>query len=687
MTIDHLDTPHQRQIALWAVRILSSNHALPFLVRDHQYADADIMECLRLPMGRESLTPLAAQAFLEKMRQELEDHEAVALREDVAANLDRFSRALRLSAIDAAVVGFLVVERTSALLNDVRLVMKDVYAQRPHRILALALDLPTEEVEMALRRSSRLWASGLIQTDSSRGVSRQVIEFFSPEMAKALCDGPCDTKSIVATLGVVQPAPTTLSVSDFPHLEPQLSDVLAYLRAAIQSKRWGVNILLHGPPGTGKTQLTRVIAKMLELPIYDYATIDKEGEPKSAMERLSSMRVVAPFFAETQTLFVFDEFEDVLASSSSERSATARHKGWFNQLLENNRHPVFWLTNSLHDLDPAYARRFQMIVEIPIPPRSQRAKILRHHVGAHLSASAIECLSHCENLAPAVVAQAAEVMQAFSSHLPVERRDDVMIRLVSSILEAQGHEKIAVSDEDGMLPSVYDPAFLQTPHDLTKIAEMLQRHPRARICLHGPPGTGKTAFGHWLARQLDRPLHVRRASDLLSPYVGVAEKNLARVFDCAQREDAILLIDEVDSFLQDRRIATRSWEITLVNEFLTRMENHSGLFLATTNRIDQLDAASLRRFDWKLHFDFLKPEPIRALLHAWCFRLGIGAPDNECERMIASMHSVTPGDFAAVARRHRFAPLARASDFLQAIMDDVSWKPEQARCIGFSNAI
>ncbi|WP_306456501.1 ATP-binding protein [Pseudomonas sp. LJDD11] len=126
---------------------------------------------------------------------------------------------------------------------------------------------------------------------------------------------------------------------------------------------------------------------------------------------------------------------------------------------------------------------------------------------------------------------------------------------------------------------------------------LINKRRGVNILLYGPPGTGKTAFGRWLAQALGKPLLAKRVSDLVSPYVGMTEQNLAGAFEQAQQQDAVLLLDEVDSFLQDRRKARQSWEITAVNEMLTQMESYRGLFIASTNLIADLDQASLRRFD------------------------------------------------------------------------------------------
>ncbi|MBW6608203.1 ATP-binding protein, partial [Salmonella enterica subsp. enterica serovar Weltevreden] len=87
-----------------------------------------------------------------------------------------------------------------------------------------------------------------------------------------------------------------------------------------------------------------------------------------------------------------------------------------------------------------------------------------------------------------------------------------------------------------------------------------------------------------------------------------------KAFRKAQNDGAVLLIDEVDSFLQDRRGAQHNWEVSEVNEMLTQMESFSGVFVASTNLMEGLDQAALRRFDLKVKFDYLRADQAWALL-------------------------------------------------------------------------
>jgi SpoVK/Ycf46/Vps4 family AAA+-type ATPase len=230
--------------------------------------------------------------------------------------------------------------------------------------------------------------------------------------------------------------------------------------------------------------------------------------------------------------------------------------------------------------------------------------------------------------------------------------------------------------ESARLPETYDPAFIKADVNLDELAAGLATAGRGRLCLYGPPGTGKTAYGHWLAQELGMPLLIKRGSDLLSKWVGGSERNIAEAFQEAQQSDSILLIDEVDSFLQDREGAHRSWEISSVNEMLIQMESFPGIFIASTNLINGLDQASLRRFDLKVEFGYLAPEQAWRLLARHCKTLGLRRPARALRPNLARLTNLTPGDFAAVARQHRFRPLKSAETLVGALHRECALKKD-----------
>ena len=135
-------------------------------------------------------------------------------------------------------------------------------------------------------------------------------------------------------------------------------------------------------------------------------------------------------------------------------------------------------------------------------------------------------------------------------------------------------------------------------------------------------------------------------------YVGQSEQNIAAMFNEARQQDAVLVLDEADSFLSDRRDARNSWEVTQVNELLTQMEAFEGIFICTTNLMSKLDQASLRRFAFKVQFYQLKPEQRVALFKQELVRLGGDEVDcSTWEPQVARLDKLTPGDFAVASRQ------------------------------------
>ena len=156
---------------------------------------------------------------------------------------------------------------------------------------------------------------------------------------------------------------------------------------------------------------------------------------------------------------------------------------------------------------------------------------------------------------------------------------------------------------------------------------------------------------------------------------GGTEQNIKLAFEEALDENGVLLFDEVDSFLMDRRSAEKSWEITQVNELLTQMESFGGIFLATTNLMDNLDEASLRRFDAKVEFGYLKKEQALSLYLSCLKELGLrvsaGAKD-----AVKVLSYLTPGDFATVMRRSRFNKIKNADEFVAKLKEEVDIKKD-----------
>jgi SpoVK/Ycf46/Vps4 family AAA+-type ATPase len=304
-------------------------------------------------------------------------------------------------------------------------------------------------------------------------------------------------------------------------------------------------------------------------------------------------------------------------------------------------------------LDRAYLRRFDYVLEVSIPPRSIRAKILDRYLGDLTVSPAWKAMAaEHDGLTPAAVERAAKVTRTVMEAQPGLDADLVVGRVVENGLAALGGPRRSSTAPPAT--TTYRLEVLNTDRDLVAICAGLKRTGAGRLCLYGPPGTGKTGFGHHLAEVLDRPLLLKRASDLQSKWLGETEQNMARMFAEAAADNAVLLLDEADSFLQDRRGAERSWEVSQVNEMLTQMESFAGIFIASTNLMGKLDQAALRRFELKVKFGYLGRDQILAMYRD---SLGLLAlpPNPAAEGYVVGLTNLTPGDFAAALRQARLS--------------------------------
>ena len=309
--------------------------------------------------------------------------------------------------------------------------------------------------------------------------------------------------------------------------------------------------------------------------------------------------------------------------------------------------------------------------------------MIDHHLGVLPLAEAWrQTAANHADMPPAVVERAVKVGTLVCEVVPELAPDRVLTRLMNNTLAALGESRLqAVNDES---PIQYRVDLLNADCDLQRLQDGLARVGEGRLCLYGPPGTGKTAFGRHIARALDRPLLVKRASDILSPYVGVAEQNIARMFEEARADGAVLLLDEADSLLRDRQGAHRSWEVTQVNEMLTQMEGFRGIFIASTNLIDSLDAAAMRRFDARIQLGYLAAKQAWQMFGELAASLALAVPES-LERDVTGLQVLTPGDFAQVARLCRLDRPADAPELLARLRHACEAKGEPIRRpIGFA---
>jgi len=586
----------------------------------------------------------------------------------LAANLDSLSTKITLTENEKTILGFMVLIHAESVIEDACWLLGErVGGFAVPRMLATALGIDVSEVERALDQQGTLNRSGLASIDyKHEGSLRSRIDLITNAFAKKMVVRQASILDLFNDFVTVS-TECRLKVTDYGHVQDRLDLIQSYLRSVMQTGASGVNILIYGKPGTGKSQFARVLARELACDLIQITDMTCHGAPITPQRRLRNFRLAQVFFKKSQSIVLFDECEEVLSGEGPAKPANGgsptAQKSWINQTLENNQLPTIWIANSITDFDPAFIRRFCICFEMPMPVERERRKMVSTMFEQPIEGRLLKKIVANEHLVPALLEQTARIVNVIGKNESEAARNKLAMQLLNDKLKAQGRQRIELGNAVHF-DSQFDPALVNCSVNLKGLRDGISEAGQGRFCLYGPPGTGKTAFGKWIAETLEIPHILRKGSDILAPHLGETEKNIANAFAEARQARALLQFDEVDSFLQDRNDATRHWETSMVNEMLTQMEGFEGVFIASTNRFDHLDEASLRRFDLSIKFDFLATQSSWLMFTRVCGWFGFAVDEEKMRTELQKLHSLTPGDFEQVSRQGRFLKPASASDIL-----------------------
>jgi len=606
--------------------------------------------------AEKEIKPADAIRLLKQMHADAEKQEYCyppVLQENLQYVLDRIS----LIKVEVDLLAFSILLYTDPGMESCSFKLGRSHTPSFTRSLAKILGYPHRDVAEALSCHGKLALSGLLElSDTWTRDWINKINLMSNIASNMLVPG-IESSKLFSGCFFIGSEPR-LTSKDFGHIQMQYSLMKSYLEQAIQ-KTSGVNFLIYGQPGVGKTELVRSLVKELGSTLYEISLVG-DDKPFRGSNRFASYQLSQQLLVHTpDAVIMFDEIEDVFPESGSHGSQRDNDsmvkKGLINNLLETNSVPAFWLSNTIKQIDPAFLRRFDYVLEMPAPTRQIREQIFVDYLdGVTVRSEWITKTCANRHLLPAHIEKAAKVARHIATDQAHENE-----RILDNVLEGT-QTALGILNDHAMpiCATTYSLDYISANVDIEMLIDGLKQNGTGNICFYGPPGTGKTALGQYISEQLGKSLMVKRASDILSRWVGDSEKNIAAMFRDAAKENAILLLDEADSFLRDRRGARQPWEVTLVNEVLVQMELFEGLFICSTNLMDELDQASLRRFAIKVEFDYLTPTQAYNLLQQEC---GGEISDYDRER-IALINNLVPGDVATVKQRLKMLGLKPTAD-------------------------
>lgn len=430
------------------------------------------------------------------------------------------------------------------------------------------------------------------------------------------------------------------------------------------------NILLYGAPGSGKTEFAKSIVKACGMDAIRFKnTYEVENSTDTAVSIINACLTIK----RENTVFIIDEAESILETKPVDGLfGTVCRKASVNKIFERCNNKVIWIVNYTDRMDDSTKRRFTYSVKFDKMSEKNMEEIALSRLSTLPCSSNLKkrLLTLCSkyDVTGASVGNMMTVMNSLN-----EKDEEKIENTIKKVLESNSTLLYGQAKMREKTKSSYDISVLNSTVPAEEIVEMVENakayaqkndteEQGIRMLFYGLSGTGKTEFARYISQKLGKKILLKRASDIISKFVGDTEKNISSAFTEAEQNDMILLFDEADSFFRDREQAQYEWEITKVNEFLTQIEEFKGILICTTNLRKIMDKAMLRRFHICTEFKALNRDGIEKLLKRYF--PSIIFSENQVDSL-ARYDSVTPGDFGSISGRVRFmSPAKITADYI-----------------------
>jgi len=453
-------------------------------------------------------------------------------------------------------------------------------------------------------------------------------------------------------------------------------------------------VLLHGPPGCGKTLIARAVAT--ETDAYYIHISGPEVIHKFYGESEAHLRAIFEKASEHAPAIVFLDEIDAIASKREEirgdqqveRRVVAQLLALLDGLKSRGQVIVIGATNIPNVLDPALRRpgRFDREISIGIPDKNGRLEILHIHTRGMPLASDVELeriaeITHgfvgadlealCREAAMITLRKIMPKIEFEADYIPYELLLELEVTMDDFMEALKEVEPSAIREVFTEIPDVKwsDVGGLEEakrilkesiewPLRYSELFDHMRTHPPKGILLYGPPGTGKTLLAKAVASESEVNFISVKGPALLSKWVGESERGIREVFRKAkQASPCIVFFDEIDSIAPLRGTSTDS-HVTerVISQFLTELDGIEELkgviVLAATNRMDIIDPALLRagRFDLQLELPIPDKEARLEIFEVHTKGKPL-ADDVDIKTLASASDDLVGSDIEAICRR------------------------------------
>lgn len=583
------------------------------------------------------------------------------------------------------------------------LIFYAVLKQDHHRVLLTLLDMlgdhfshdgflqhlswivghPLDSIRSLFVIDAALMQAGVFQRNQTDPRGDYITNYYSinPHVLWVLQKSYQDSEALVSALTWRAPKVSLSLKDDYVHLKERLWMAVNIIRMALIKKQRGVNIVIYQAPATEQLALATAITQEINATLHMVRVLDECGKiiPPSAkimeyhlyqnvLQESDEDNVVVLNIGEgmmpvhSDTPFLDPDIDDELR--------ILHDSGMFAEMLDNNPVPTIWLDDQTDQIDNRLLGKFSFHLELPDSFAKAKSKHIEENITPYVNHRWLTKVKNVNWITQSMVEKGAELIEMMGFSGDRDESEELLKVIWENEVDAQGGDRSVVRDslgnqrtgDDKKSISASDTGdqsfslnYLNLDINPGKVIRYLAKHHKGRFLLSGPPGTGKTEFAKFAANSIRRPAEVIKVSDVFDKWVGETEKRIEKIFQRASLKRSVLIIDEVDSLLQNRQGAQRRFEVSQVNQFLTELDNFKGILFASTNLPGEIEEAVLRRFSLKIQFNFLEPhqqwEYLREIIKREGGALPRGKKSTIAKNRCMQIQNLSPGDFRAVRGR------------------------------------
>ena len=601
-------------------------------------------------------------------------------------SLQKLQETFLLSDTELKILEFHYVKEASSVFDGIHFDALDDALIRSGKLYSRLFGCSLKDLKSSFSKGGALYKSCLLEDRGHGGLS---LDDYTASYISGYEKTPVSENFLMK-----EGLKTAFELDEFSLSKRDLSSI----ELLFGSQKAGSKVLLYGKPGTGKTEFVRALSKSLGRDLYIIRSEDSNGGD-SLNQRQRAVIASQNIFRTSRPIVLVDEADSILNTQHAyfgcEKNTHSDSKAWINSVLESDSVDMIWISNHIDGIDESTKRRFNYSVKFDDLTSSQREKIWEVSQKRY---NKLFSSSEMNELAEVHAVNAGSVGIAYKSaqNLPTGIARKEKKELVKSIVKNHDSFIGGGSKDKLSVSNFYDPEVVSTDMSVENIISTTRDFYKfleeewgsnppiqnLNLLFSGASGTGKTEFAKYIAKTLGKKLLQKNASDIFDKYVGETEKRIAQMFEQAEREGAILFLDEADSLFTSREAATQSWQVAWTNELLVQMEKFKGVLICSTNFVENLDHASMRRFNLKVRFDVLRDAAKVKLFNSMLKKLSDEQIDKEQELLIESIPNLTVGDFKTVYQRNFFLQGITNHYLIEELKLEVSYKGKRSRKLG-----